>query len=220
MPSHPEQPDRRAEREEMVKEQLAGRGIRSPAVLDAMRRISRERFVLHAHESSAYSDGALPIECEQTISQPYMVARMTELLELRPDHRVLEIGTGSGYQTAILACLAKHVYSIEWHMKLMSQAAERLDSLGLDNVSLRCADGSLGWPEKAPFDAAIVTAGAPDTPAPLCEQIAIGGRLVVPVGPLGDQSLVVVRRTEGGTTQQRILKCRFVKLMGEAGWHD
>lgn len=153
----------------MVTEQLAQRGIVAPRVLDAMRRIPRERFVLPALAWRAYEDSALPIDCDQTISQPYMVARMTELLELEPDSRVLEIGTGSGYQTAVLALLAGEVYTIEWHLKLLNQAADRLESLGLTNVTFRCCDGSQGWPERAPYDAIIVTAGAPGVPACLAD---------------------------------------------------
>jgi protein-L-isoaspartate(D-aspartate) O-methyltransferase len=211
---------RAAEREQMVREQLAARGIRSEAVLAAMRRIPRELFVPPDQQHSAYSDGALAIDCQQTISQPYMVARMTELLELTRERTVLEIGTGSGYQAAILACLARHVYSIEWHLKLLNQAAARLEQLGLRNLTLRCADGSLGWPERAPFDAIIVTAGAPDVPEPLKEQLAVGGRLVVPTGPIGDQTLVLVGRAETGFKTQEVLKCRFVKLLGAAGWRE
>ena len=204
----------------MVREQLEQRGVRDARVLDAMRRIPRELFVLSAYEGRAYSDSALAIDCGQTISQPYMVARMTELLELRPEDRVLEIGTGSGYQTAILACLARHVYTVEWHLKLMTQAAERLAKLGIRNITYRCADGSLGWPAHAPFDAIIVTAGAPDVPAPLCRQLAEGGRLVVPVGDLHAQTLVRVRHTETGPRREEFFQCRFVKLRGAAGWTD
>jgi protein-L-isoaspartate(D-aspartate) O-methyltransferase len=214
----PAEHDRQSEREQMVAEQLIPRGIRAERVLAAMRRIPREKFLPAGQSGSAYSDGAMPIDCRQTISQPFMVARMTELLELRGTEPVLEIGTGSGYQTAILACLASHVYTVEWHLRLLTQAAERLGQLGLANVSIRCGDGSLGWPEHAPFDAIIVTAGAPDVPSPLCEQLGVGGRLVVPVGPEGDQTLVLVRRTAGGIERSDIMKCRFVKLLGEAGW--
>jgi protein-L-isoaspartate(D-aspartate) O-methyltransferase len=220
MPPDSREDNRTAEREEMVAEQLAARGIRSEAVLSAMRRIPRELFVLPGQRAAAYSDGALPIDCLQTISQPYMVARMTELLELTAERSVLEIGTGSGYQTAILASLARQVYTIEWHLKLLNQAAARLEPLGLRNVALRCADGSLGWPERAPFHGIIVTAGAPEVPQPLTDQLAVGGRLVVPVGPIGDQTLVLVRRTETGLKTEEILKCRFVKLLGAAGWRD
>jgi len=204
----------------MVAEQLAARGIRAEAVLAAIRRIPRELFLPPAVRDRAYLDGAQPIDCGQTISQPYMVARMTELLELRPDQRVLEVGTGSGYQTAILACLARQAYTIEWHMKLLNEAAAQLRALGLDNVLCRCGDGSQGWPEQAPFDAIIVTAGAPDVPPALREQLAVGGRLVVPIGPVGDQSLVRVRRTDLGFEQSEVLKCRFVKLLGAAGWPE
>lgn len=218
MRPQPPEPDRTAEREQMVNEQLVPRGIRDQAVLDAMRCIPRERFVPPGHSGSAYADGALPIDCHQTISQPYMVARMTELLNLRRDRPVLEIGTGSGYQTAILACLASQVYTIEWHLKLLTQAADRLARLDLVNVSTRCGDGSLGWPEHAPFDAIIVTAGAPDVPPPLCSQLAPDGRLVLPVGPEGDQTLVLVQRTPSGIQRSDVMKCRFVKLLGKAGW--
>lgn len=204
----------------MVAEQLVARGIQSEAVLAAMRRIPRELFLPPGLQGVAYSDGALPIDCNQTISQPYMVARMTELLELTPQQRVLEIGTGSGYQAAILACLAQHVYTIEWHLKLLNQAAARLEQLGLRNLTLRCADGSLGWSERAPFDAIMVTAGSPGVPEPLTAQLALGGRLVIPVGVLGDQTLVRVCRTEAGLRSEDILKCRFVKLLGSAGWPD
>jgi protein-L-isoaspartate(D-aspartate) O-methyltransferase len=220
MPPEPVQPDRMPEREQMVAEQLVARGIRAESVLAALRRIPRELFVPAAQRGTAYADGALPIDCHQTISQPYMVARMTELLELRPDQPVLEIGTGSGYQTAVLACLARHVYTIEWHEKLLTAAAAVLEALSLRNVTYRCADGSLGWPERAPFDAIIVTAGAPIVPKPLCEQLTEGGRLVVPVGPAADQTLVRARKSRGTLEFEDQMKCRFVKLLGEAGWRD
>jgi len=202
----------------MVAEQLAERGVRDAGVLAAMGRIPRELFVPHGSEDRAYLDGAQPIDCGQTISQPYMVGRMTELLELTGESAVLEVGTGSGYQTAILACVARHVYTIEWHLKLMNQAARRLERLGLANISYRCGDGSLGWPERGPFDAIMVTAGAPDVPAPLREQLGESGRLVVPTGPVGDQALLLVRRTATGFDEAEMMRCRFVKLLGAAGW--
>ena len=211
---------RAAEREAMVTTQVERRGVVSPSVLAAMRSVPREHFVPNHLAERAYADGALPIDCDQTISQPFIVARMTELLELTPEDRVLEIGTGTGYQTAILACLAARVYTIEWHLKLLNDAAARLDRLGLPNVVFRCADGSLGWPERATFDAIMVTAGAPDVPAPLTEQLAEGGRLVAPIGPIRDQTLVLVRRTGQRLEQRAIFKCRFVKLCGAAGWRE
>jgi len=213
-------PNYAQERERMVAEQLERRGVHDPAVLAAMRRVPRERFVLPAYLPQAYADSALAIDCGQTISQPYMVARMTELLELTPDSRVLEIGTGSGYQAAILACIAKEVYTIEWYLKLMLQAAQRLEELGFTNVTFRCADGSLGWSEKAPFDGIIVTAGAPQVPRKLCQQLAVGGKLVVPVGGPLDQTLMRVIRTESGFEEEEYFGCRFVKLRGEEGWRQ
>jgi protein-L-isoaspartate(D-aspartate) O-methyltransferase len=209
-----------AEREEMVRTQIERRGVRAEAVLEAMRAVPREWFVPGAIAGKAYTDAALPIECEQTVSQPYMVARMTELLELEPHQRVLEIGTGSGYQTAILARLAKQVYTVEWYLKLMNLAAGRLERLGQTNVVFRCGDGSLGWPEHAPYDAILVTAGAPDVPEALRSQLAPGGRLVIPVGGKASQTLVRVCRTESGFEREDYLSCRFVKLVGEQGWND
>ena len=212
--------DRSAEREEMVEDQLQRRGIRSAAVLDAMRSIPRELFVPESMSDQAYRDAALPVDCGQTISQPYIVALMTELLEVTPATRVLEIGTGSGYQTAILARLAKHVYTVEWHLQLMTAAVERLEQLGVGNVTARCGDGSVGWPEYAPYDVVMVTAGAPDVPESLREQLAVGGRLVIPVGALSNQVLARVRRTASGFDRDEQLPCRFVRLVGREGWSD
>jgi protein-L-isoaspartate(D-aspartate) O-methyltransferase len=213
-----EREDRSPERARMVAEQLADRGIQSPAVLDAMRRIPRELFLPPTSRDYAYADAAMAIDCGQTISQPYVVASMTELLELSQADRVLEVGTGSGYQTAILASLARQVYSIEWHLRLMLEAADRLKQLGLTNVRYRCADGSRGWPEHAPFDAIIVAAGAPAVPHSLIEQLTLGGRPVLPVGGEHDQTLVRVRRGETGPQTEERFKCRFVKLLGREGW--
>lgn len=212
--------DRLAQRERMIRDQLVQRGITCPRVLDAFRRVPRELFVPPRLVDRAYEDNALPVECSQTISQPYMVALMTERLELPAGGRVLEIGTGTGYQTAILALLADQVCTIEWHLKLMTAASQRLAKLGLTNVRFRCSDGSLGWSEEAPFDAILVTAGAPDVPEPLCQQLVQGGRLVVPIGPVDDQTLVLIRRTEQHFERQEIIKCRFVKLLGGAGWAE
>jgi len=204
----------------MVRTQLVRRGICSETVLEAMRQVPREWFVPQAISKQAYRDTALPIDCEQTISQPYMVARMTELLELQPEHRVLEVGTGTGYQTAILARLARHVFTVEWHLKLMNAAVLRLERLGQQNVTFRCGDGSMGWAEHAPYDAVIVTAGAPDVPESLRAQLTIGGRLVIPVGELANQVLVRVRRTKSAYQREEHLSCRFVKLLGEEGWSE
>ncbi len=211
---------RAAERAEMVRTQIERRDVRADAVLDVLLSVPREWFVPEGLSGKAYTDAALPIDCEQTISQPYMVARMTELLELGPQQRVLEIGTGSGYQTAILALLAGRVYTIEWYLKLMNQAAERLERLGRTNVTYRCGDGSLGWPEHAPYDAILVTAGAPAVPKSLSAQLAPGGRLVIPVGGKKSQTLVRVVRTESGLEREEYLGCRFVRLVGEEGWAD
>lgn len=209
-----------AEREEMVRTQIEQRGVCSPAVLAAMRAVPREWFVPEGIARKAYTDAALPIECDQTVSQPYMVARMTELLELDPQQSVLEIGTGSGYQTAILAMLAGRVYTVEWYLKLMNAAAGRLQRLGHGNIMFRCGDGSLGWREHAPYDAILVTAGAPNVPEALRSQLAPGGRLLIPVGGKASQTLVRVRRTESGFDEEKYLNCRFVKLVGEQGWSD
>lgn len=212
--------DRADERESMVETQLVRRGIRSPEVLDAIRAIPRHLFVSAENRSRAYDDAALPADCRQTISQPYMVARMTELLELHPDDRVLEIGTGTGYQTAVLAHLVPrgHVYTIEWHARLMTDAAQRVRSLGYRNVTFRCGDGSSGWEANAPYDAILVTAGAPQVPESLVRQLAVGGRLVVPIGSMEEQTLYRIRRTESGLIREEVLPCRFVKLVGAQGW--
>jgi protein-L-isoaspartate(D-aspartate) O-methyltransferase len=207
-------------RRRMLEEQLRNRQINDERVLEAMGRIPRERFVLPADTFAAYDDQALPIGSGQTISQPYMVALMTELLEIEPGDRILEIGTGSGYQTAILACLARQVYSVERLPELSEQAGNRLRELGLSNVMLRVGDGTLGWPEEAPFDGVIVTAGAPSVPPALVEQLADRGRLVVPVGGGGYQTLTVIERRGKTTIERPGIACRFVPLIGEAGWDE
>ena len=211
---------RASERERMVEVQLRRRRIKSQRVLEAMSAVPREWFVPKKAASRAYDDSALPIHCGQTISQPFIVARMTELLDLRPGDRVLEVGTGTGYQTAILALLAERVYTLEWHLPLMTQAAERLGRLGVSNVEFRCTDGSVGWPQRCPFDAIIVTAGAPEVSAALREQLADGGRLAAPVGPPDSQDLVLIRRRAECFERSVVLKCRFVKLRGVDGWRD
>lgn len=204
----------------MVDTQIAAGGVRNPVLLAAMAEIPRHEFVPSSIVDRAYEDGALPVECGQTISQPYMVAKMTEMLELTSTDRVLEIGTGTGYQTAILARMAGHVFTVEWHLRLMLGAAARLERLGIGNVRYRCGDGSLGWPEHAPYDAILVTAGAPAMPDALVSQLAVGGRLVVPVGDRSEQTLLLSRRSEEGVVTTRSLGCRFVKLVGSAGWRE
>jgi protein-L-isoaspartate(D-aspartate) O-methyltransferase len=206
------------QRDAMVADQIAGRGIRAARVLDALRSVPRELFVPDEARPRAYTDRALAIDCRQTISQPYIVARMTELLELAGRERVLEIGSGSGYQTAVLALLASRVYTVEWHLKLLRQAAERLELLGIRNVTYRCGDGSCGWPEMGPFDAILCAAGAPEVPVALREQLAPGGRLVLPVGSQEEQTLVRVTRGRDGWRMETLLACRFVRLVGRAGW--
>jgi len=204
-----------AARREMVATQIEARGVRDPRVLDALRRVERHRFVPERLRASAYEDRPLPIGHGQTISQPYIVAVMTEEARVKPGARVLEIGTGSGYQAAVLAVLAGQVYTIEIVEPLAREAAARLEALGYANVSVRAGDGYRGWPERAPFDAILVTAAPPEIPQPLLDQLAVGGRLVAPVGE-GVQELVVVERTAAGLQRRRILPVRFVPMTGEA----
>ena len=205
-------------RQHMVEAQLRNRGVDDDRVLEVMGRIPRERFVLPRDQGSAYDDKAMSIECGQTISQPYMVGLMTQLLEIQPDHRILEIGTGTGYQTAILAALSQRVYSIERVDELSETAAERLAELGVANIEFRVGDGTIGWTEEAPFDGIMVTAGAPSVPPALPAQLADGGRLVVPVGEATYQTLTVIERRGDTTVERPNIACRFVPLIGQAGW--
>jgi protein-L-isoaspartate(D-aspartate) O-methyltransferase len=203
----------------MVAGQLERRGIRDRKVLDAMAAIPREAFVPGVPTSLAYDDRALPIDAGQTISQPYMVARMTELLAVEAGDRILEVGTGSGYQAAVLAWLGARVTSIERHQALSDEAGERLANLGVQGVDLRVGDGSLGEPEGAPWDGIVVTAAGPSIPDALREQLAVGARLVIPVGPRERQELVVVeRRSPADWTEWSDGPVVFVPLVGEAGW--
>lgn len=204
---------RAEDRERMVREDLVG--VRDPRVLDAMRAVPREEFVPDRLREFAYDDGPLPIGYEVTISQPAVVARMTELARVGPGDRVLEVGTGSGYQAAVLDALGVDVFSIEIIAPLAAEAKERLARLGYHRVTVRYGDGYAGWPDEAPFDAIIVTAAPPSIPEPLKEQLVIGGRLVVPVGR-DWQDLVVVTRTESGYQVQNVLPVRFVPMTGEA----
>jgi protein-L-isoaspartate(D-aspartate) O-methyltransferase len=197
---------------------LRRQGIHDIDVLSAMELVPREMFVEPAFVDQAYYDMALPIACGQTISQPYVVAFMTEQLMVGKGDKVLEIGTGSGYQAAVLSHLARRVFSIELHKDLQLQAQERFRQLGLDNIHTRCGDGNEGWPEQAPFDRIIVTAAAAEVPHALLEQLAVGGRLVIPVGDTRDtQVITVIERTDRGYEQERTLPVRFVPLVRSGG---
>jgi protein-L-isoaspartate(D-aspartate) O-methyltransferase len=212
--------DFKKERLAMVEEQLRRRSISDPRVLEAMARVPRHLFVPANYQSAAYEDRPLPIGEGQTISQPYMVAVMTQSLDLRGEERVLEIGTGSGYQAAILAELSKKVYTVERILGLTERAQEMLRTLGYTNISFRTGDGTKGWPEEAPFDGIIVTAGAPDIPRSLTSQLAEGGRLVIPTGPRYTQTLFKVTRKGREFTEEDITGCVFVPLVGDFGWKD
>jgi protein-L-isoaspartate(D-aspartate) O-methyltransferase len=203
----------------MIRTQLVDRGIESAHVIEAMRHVPRERFFKPGSTDLAYADQAAPIGHGQTISQPYIVALMTQRLDLRPDLRVLEIGTGSGYQTAILARLAQEIYSIERVKPLLDEAFERILELGCRNVHFKFGDGSLGWPEQAPFDRILIAAGAPKLPRKLLlAQLKDGGKAVLPIGPQEEQMLTEVTRSGKELITRDICACRFVKLIGEEGW--
>jgi protein-L-isoaspartate(D-aspartate) O-methyltransferase len=202
----------------MVRKHIEARGVRDPRVLEAMREVPRHIFVREHLRGQAYEDFALPIEEGQTISQPYVVARMTELLDLDREHSVLEIGTGSGYQTLILARLVRRVYSLERVALLARKAIERLRPFGLDNVKIQAFDGTVGWSDVAPFDRILVTAGAPEVPSPLLDQLRLGGKLVVPEGDRREQRLVVYEKTEEGVRREIGEAVAFVPLVGRHGW--
>jgi protein-L-isoaspartate(D-aspartate) O-methyltransferase len=206
--------DRRAERESMVERQVATRGIHDAAVLDALRSVPRHQFVPLLARGEAYSDRPLPIGFDQTISQPYIVALMTELAEVQPGDRVLEIGTGSGYQAAVLASMGCTVFTIEIVNPLAERAAETLERLGYGSIQVRAGDGYVGWPEEAPFDAILVTAAPPRIPQPLLDQLADGGHLVAPVGE-DIQHLTVVTRAAEDLNRRVVLPVRFVPMTGE-----
>jgi len=207
-------------RQRMVDEQIASRGIKDIRVLNALNKVPRHLFVEEALQGQAYNDYPLPIGEKQTISQPFMVALMTEALELKGEERVLEIGTGSGYQAAILAELAERVYSIERIRSLANRARTLLHELHYYNVEIGVSDGTQGLKEKAPFEAITVTAGAPDVPQPLLDQLTVGGRLVVPVGDAFSQILVRVTRMKRGFKRQEMGGCHFVRLIGKNGWQE
>ena len=201
-------------------EQIAARGVSDPSVLRAMAAVAREKFVLNSTRPDAYHDGPLPIGENQTISQPYIVAWMAEAAQLKASDRVLDVGTGSGYAAAVLSEIASEVFSVERHESLAKESQERLIENGYTNVSIRCGDGSLGWPEEAPFDAILVAAASPDVPAALLEQLKVGGRLVIPIGERNDgQTLVRVERlSESNYKRESLGGVRFVPLIGEQGW--
>jgi len=204
-----------ARRQRMVATQIEPRGVNDPCVLEALRRVPRHEFVPESLEERAYADHPLPIGHQQTISQPYIVALMTELVRPGPESKVLEIGTGSGYQAAVLAECAEEVYTIEIVADLGREAAARLSGMGYDTVHPRVGDGFDGWPEQAPFDAIVVTAAPERIPQPLLDQLAPGGRLVIPVG-VGHQTLLLVTRTDEGFDRRTIIPVRFVPMTGKA----
>jgi protein-L-isoaspartate(D-aspartate) O-methyltransferase len=208
------------ERTRMVDEQLKARGISDPKVLAAMETVPRELFIPEEYRGSAYKDGPLPIGDGQTISQPYMVALMTQCLALTGTERVLEIGTGCGYQMAVLLEITPRVYSIERLPGLAQRARKNLMLLGHENLHIRVGDGTSGWPDEAPFDGIIVTAGAQEIPDALREQLADGGRLVIPVGPRYSQTLYRVTRTKNRFSEEQFTTCVFVPLIGKYGWKD
>ena len=205
-------------RTQMVEEQLVRRGITDARVLGAMRKVPRHLFVEEALRGRAYGDHPLPIGEEQTISQPYIVALMTQLLELSGREKVLEVGTGSGYQTAVLAEVARRVCSIERLPRLAERARALLEQLGYTNVWVRVGGGTLGWPDEAPFDRILVTAGAPAVPPPLFQQLVEGGRMVVPIGDAMNQALTLVEKVGGEMKTRECGECKFVKLVGKYAW--
>ncbi len=207
------------ERERMVKEQIVARGIKDNRVIEAIKKVPRHLFVDKTYYHQAYNDYPLPIGQDQTISQPYMVAAMTEILELKGSEKVLEVGTGSGYQTAILALLCSKVYSIERISDLTRKARLKLDKLGFRNINLVVGDGSLGWPDYAPYTGIMVTAGAPEIPNTLINQLDENGRLVIPVGDEYSQILNLVKNHKGRIYRKEFFGCTFVPLVGKIGWH-
>jgi protein-L-isoaspartate(D-aspartate) O-methyltransferase len=213
--------DANRQRQEMVARQIAGRGLTDPRILEAMRKVRREAFVPEEYRDLAFEDGPLPIGEGQTISQPYIVALMAEAAALQPDDKVLEVGTGSGYAAAVFAELAAEVHTIERHPPLAAKAEETLRTLGYSNISVHIGDGTRGWPEAAPFNAIIVAASGPRAPDSLKQQLAIGGRLVMPVGQDRPQFLCKVARTgQAEFVEENLGPVQFVLLVGEEGWAD
>jgi len=208
------------ERNRMVDDQIITRGVRDERVLAALRKVPRHEFLPEAIRGMAYVDNALPIGEGQTISQPYMVGLMTELLALKGHERVLEIGTGSGYQAAVLAELCEKVYTVERIKTLADRARQTLDRLGYRSVAIKVYDGTYGWKDMAPYDAILVTAGSPDIPEPLVEQLKDGGTMVIPVGSRYGQDLIRMVKTAEGMVKERSIPCVFVPLIGNHGWKE
>jgi len=204
----------------MVQEQIIARGISDTRVIAAIRKIPRHLFIDPGIVNRAYDDSALPIGEKQTLSQPYMSARMTEALKVTGIEKVLEVGTGSAYQTALLAEICFNVFSVEKIRALSRKARLLLDQLGYQNIALHVGDGTIGWSEHAPYDAIIVTAGAPSAPKPLLDQLSVGGRMVIPVGDEQGQTLMRVTRTRSGFKTEQLGECKFVKLLGKYGWRE
>ena len=211
-------PDYARAREKMVKEQIVGRGIHDHRVIEAMLRVPRHLFLPEGLLGQAYGDTALPIGDGQTITQPYMVAFLSEALALRGDEKILEVGTGSGYQAAVLARLAERVFSVERIPSLLEKARKNLDRIHCHNVVTKLSDGSYGWKEEAPFDAILITAGAPSLPKPLVDQLRTGGTLVIPIGDRNCQRLIRLRKGSHGVSEEDLMECNFVSLVGEYGW--
>ncbi len=207
-------------RKEMVERQIIDRGVTDAGVIQAMLTVPRHLFVNEALTDSAYMDYPLPIGEGQTISQPYIIAEMTQALELQKNHRVLEIGTGSGYQAAVLSQIVSRVYTIERNNTLFIRTRKLFDALKYHNIVTRYSDGTMGWKEESPFNAIMVTAGGEKIPQPLVDQLEVGGRLVMPVGGLMAQELMLVEKTKSGTSIKNLGGCRFVKLIGQHGWKD
>jgi protein-L-isoaspartate(D-aspartate) O-methyltransferase len=207
------------ERMEMVERQIAARGVRDPRVLEAMRKIPRHLFVPEEYRNAAYEDRPLPIGEGQTISQPYIVAVMTELLQPHPQDTILEVGTGSGYQAALLSQLVARVISVERLSAIAEQARKNLSNLGITNIEVMISDGTLGWPDKAPYDGILITASTPEIPPPLIDQLAEGGRLVAPVGGQGYQELIKIVKHQGKVEKTYHGGVVFVPLIGRYGWH-